>query len=267
MCMKAKLGQVLREAENNIYNGADLPKGAIVFIWTLLCLFLINKNSNFLYAAAFGVAYYLSVIILCLLLFKDIYKYLAFPAEKKEIPRFIGHKTDMIFTYPLLLMSLIGIIGNLLAAAGFTASGPGQVNTVGAAGFREFIVRIVFMPLAALSEELLNLLLVSFIYNSIKLKGSCRLIGSIFFAALIFGALHAFGWGFYAAIPIGIAYIPVFVSTLYTGNVWISFLAHFYNDLISTTKYYYGSFHFIIIAGIALIPAVWATGTIIRKLR
>jgi len=100
-----------------------------------------------------------------------------------------------------------------------------------------------------------------------KLMGKYRLFGSILSAALIFGILHSFGWGLNAAIPIGIAYIPVFFATLYTGNIWISFLAHLYNDLISLAKYYNSGLHLIIIAVITLIPAVWAVKAMLRKTR
>lgn len=263
--MKVRFEKVARVAENNIYSGVNLPKGAIVFLWTLLCLFLINKSSDFLFSAAFGGAYYLSLVVFCLLMFKGIDKYLRFPGEKKEIPVFIGHRIDTLFTYPLLLMALIGMISSMLEAAGFSASGPENMNAAGGVSPLEFAVRSVLLSLTAFAEELLNLILVSIIYKNIRLRGNYRLIGSIFSAALVFGILHTFGWGLYASIPIALAYVPAFMATLYTGNIWISFLAHFYNDLISFTKYYYGGYHYIIIAGIALIPAVWAIAAILRK--
>jgi len=82
---------------------------------------------------------------------------------------------------------------------------------------------------------------------------------------MAFGILHSFGWGLNNAIFIGITYIPVFFATLYTGNIWISFLAHLYNDLISFTKAYYGGYHLIIISAVTLIPALWAIRTMLRK--
>ncbi|MHB1394210.1 MAG: CPBP family glutamic-type intramembrane protease [Clostridia bacterium] len=264
--MNARLKRVLEETENNIYSGVGLLNGAIVFVWTLLCLFLINKNKSFLFASAFGGAYYLSLVVLCILLFKGIIKYLSFPKENRKMPVFIGHKLDTIFIYPVLLMAIIGIASNLLTATGFFSTATQQMGAAGIATI-EMITKFMLLPLIAFAEELLNLLLVSFVYKHMKLPGIYRLLGSILSAALIFGILHTFGWGLNAAIPIGIAYIPVFFATLYTGNIWISFLAHLYNDLISIAKYYNSSFHLIIIAVITLIPAVWAIRTMLRKTR
>ncbi|HYE09360.1 MAG TPA: hypothetical protein VEF53_04205, partial [Patescibacteria group bacterium] len=230
------------------------------------CLFLINKSKSFVYASFFGGAYYLSLVVLCILLFKGITNYMSFPKESKKMPVFIGHRLDTIFIYPILIMSLIGIISNLLTATGFFTAAPQQLAA--AAGISiELIVKVTLLPLIAFAEELLNLLLVSFIYKYMKLMGKYRLFGSILSAALIFGILHSFGWGLNAAIPIGIAYIPVFFATLYTGNIWISFLAHLYNDLISLAKYYNSGLHLIIIAVITLIPAVWAVKAMLRKTR
>lgn len=263
--MNAKLDNIIREAENNIYIGVNLSKGAIVFLWTLLCLFLINKSNDFIYTAVLGGAYYISLVVLSLWLFKGINKYLCFPEGDKKMPVFIGHRADIILTFPIFLMSLIGIISNLLTATDFFPAAAKQMNTAGSAVAWEFAVRSILLPLIAFAEELLNLLMVSFLYKNIRLSRYFRLIGSILAAALLFGILHTFGWGINAAILTGISYIPVFVVTLYTGNIWISFLAHLYNDLISFTKYYYGSYHFIAIAVISLIPAIWAVRTMLSK--
>lgn len=264
--MNTRLKRVLAETENNIYSGVSLVNGAIVFVWTLLCLFLINKSKSFLYAAAFGGAYYISVVVLCLLLFKSISNYISFPEENKKMPVFIGHKLDTIFIYPLLLMAIIGIISNLITSTGFFSAAPQQMDAIDITT-TGIITKAALLPLIAFAEELLNLLLVSFIYKYMKLPGNYRLLVSILSAALIFGILHTFGWGLNAAIPIGIAYIPVFFATLYTGSIWISFLAHFYNDLIVFAKYYNSSLYLTIIAVIAFVPVVWAVRTLLRKTR
>jgi len=255
---------MIKEMEKNIYGGASLLYIAIVFLWALLGLLSINKGTSFFYSIVSGGVYYSSLLILCLILFKDTRSYWSFPEESKKMPVFIGHKLDTIFIYPILLMSLIGIISNLLMASGVFSAPLQQANTGGRKAI-ELIPRIMLLPLAAFAEEFLNLLLVSFLYNKMKLQRNFRLIGSILSAALVFGILHSSGWGISAAILIGISYIPVFFATLYTGNVWISFLAHLYNNLISLTKSFYGSYHFILIAAISLIPVVWAIKTMLRK--
>lgn len=264
--MNVKLKRAIKEAEGNVYSGVSILKGTMVFVWTLLCLFFINKSKSFLFTSVFGGAYYISLVVLCMLLFKSIRSYLSFPGENKKMPVFIEHRLDTIFIYPIMLMALIGIISNLLIATGIFPIVPHHIDAAGSTS-AELITKVMLLPLIAFAEELLNLLLVSFLYKYMKLSGKYRLFGSIFYAALIFGILHTFGWGLNAAIPIGIAYIPVFFVTLYTGNIWISFLAHFYNDLISLAKYYSGSFYLIIIAAITLIPAAWAIRTMLRKTR
>ena len=257
---------MIKEAESNIYSGVNLLNGTIVFLWTLLGLSIIGNIRNVLYAAVSGGVFYLSLVLLCIILFKGVIRYLSFPEENKKMPVFMGYKPDTIFIYPILLMSLIGIVSNLLTATGFF---PAALQQTGTAGVRtmEIVVRIMFLPLVAFAEELLNLIIVSFFYMNMKLLRNFRLIASIISAALIFGMLHSFGWGMNAAILIAIAYLPVFLVTLYTGNIWISFLAHFYNDLISFTKLYYGSYHYVIIAAVTFIPAVWAVRALFRKPR
>ena len=178
--MKVKIERAIKEAENNIYSGVNLLNGAIVFIWTLMCLFIINKSKNFLYTAVLGGAYYFSMVVLCLLLFKGINKYLSFPKENKKMPVFIGHKLDTIFTYPVLVMSLIGIISNLLTAAGFFHPALQHMNSAGSSAALEFTAKSMLLPLTAFAEELLNLLLISFFYKNMKLPGNFRIIGSIF---------------------------------------------------------------------------------------
>ena len=264
--MKIILKRALKEMERNIYSDINLLNIAIVFLWTLLCLFFMDRGTSILFSIISGGVYYTSLLVLCFVLFKDIRSYLSFPKSNKKMPVFIGHKLDTIFIYPIILMSLIGIISNLLTVSEIFSTALQQTNTGGSKTI-ELIARIMLLPLVAFAEELLNLLLVSFLYKKMKLLRNFRLIGSILSAALIFGILHSFGWGLNGAILIGISYIPVFFATLYTGNIWISFLAHLYNDLIAFTKTYYGSYHFIIIAAISLIPAVWAIRTMLRKTR
>lgn len=264
--MYAGLMRALKEAEGNVYGGVSFINGAIVSVWTLLCLFLVNKSRSFEYAAALGAAYYLVSIGLYIYLFKGINKYLSFPGRNKKMPIFIGHKLDIFFTYPILLMAIIGIISNLLAATGLFPVIPQQTaisdGTSGTAA-----VRAMLLPLPAFAEELMNLLLASMTYKLIRLKGNYRIIAGILPAALIFGSLHTFGQGFSAAASIGIAYIPVFFATLYTGNIWISFLAHLYSDLIALAKAYNSGLHIVITAAVSLIPALWAIRAMLRRTR
>lgn len=264
--MKIMSEKVLNEMEKNIYGGADLLKGTIVFLWTLLCLFLFNRGTSFLCSYISGGLFYISLLVICFVFFKDMRIYWSFPKENKKMPVFIGHKPDTIFVYPIFLMSVIGIISNLLTVSGFFPADLQQMNAAGSKTI-ELMARVMLLPLVAFAEELLNLLMVSFLYNKMGLLRNFRLIGSILSAAFVFGILHSSAWGLNAAILIGISYIPVFFATLYTGNIWISFLAHLYNDLISFTKAYYGGYHFMIIAAVSLIPAVWAIRTIFRKIR
>ncbi|MDD3706246.1 MAG: hypothetical protein PHC45_09330 [Clostridiaceae bacterium] len=256
--------KIFRELVKNVYDGINLSKIAIVILWTLLGLFFINKRTSHMYAVLFGLLFYISLLILCLVLFKDIKRYLSFPKDSRILPRFIGYKQDIIFVYPILLMSVIGAINNLLIASGLFPKVIQNMNVTPIEPI-EFVARISLLPFVAVSEELLNLIIVSLYYNRMKFLGSIRLPVSIFIASLTFGIMHSVGWGLNTGILIGLSYMPVFFITLYTGNVWISLLAHFYNDFISVSKSYYGSFHFIIIASLCLMPFIWAIRTMVRK--
>ncbi|HOM42031.1 MAG TPA: CPBP family glutamic-type intramembrane protease [Bacillota bacterium] len=255
---------IYKEMEKNIYEGISLSKSAIVLFWAFLCLYFAYMKTSYLYTVFFGILFYASLLALCLLLFKDIKRYLSFPKGNKILPRFIGYKPDIIFIYPIFLMSLIGAINNLLIASGIFPEAV-QKMSVAVSDPVELFAKIVALPLVTFTEELINLFLVSLAFNKMKFLGNFRLIISILLAALTFGILHSIGWGLKTAILIGISYIPVFFTTLYTGNIWISFLAHFYNNFISLFKSYYGNFHFVIVAAICLIPFVWAIKAIVRK--
>lgn len=262
--MGFKLKMAATEAKRNVYEGVNLLTGTLVFIWALLCLFIINRNKSLLWASVFGVAYYFSLVIIFTVLFKGMGKYLIFPKENKKMPVFIGHKMDTLFVYPILLMSLIGIISNLLTAAGFYPTNIQQVHST-SNEFIELMARITLLPIAAFAEEMLNLVLVSLFYINMKLPGRFRLAGSMLAAALAFGILHSSVWGLYGAISIGISYLPVFFATLYTGNIWISFLAHLYNNIIALTKSYYGDSFIIVILVITFIPIIWSIRTLFRR--
>ena len=256
--------KIYKELEKNIYDGISLPKSAIVLFWTVLCLYFVNMKTSRLYAVFFGILFYASLLVLCLILFKDIKRYLSFPKDNNILPRFIGYKPDIILIYPIFLMFLVGAINSLLIASGIFPEAL-QKMSVAVSDPIELFAKIITLPFVAFTEELINLLLVSLAFNKMKFSGNIRLIVSILLAALIFGILHSIGWGLKTALLIGISYIPVFFATLYTGNIWISFLAHFYNNFISLFKSYYGNFHFIIVAAICLIPFVWAIKAIVRK--
>lgn len=262
--MRSKLEMAALESKKNIYEGVNLLTAILVFAWALLGLFAINQNRSLLWSTVSGVAYYLSLMSLCFVFFKGMGKYLSFPKENKKMPVFIGHKVDILLVYPILLMSLIGIISNLLTATGFYTTTIQQVHSTGDK-LIELLTRITLLPLAAFTEEMLNLLLVSFIFTRTKLLGGFRLTGSILVAALFFGLLHSSGWGLNAAISIGLSYLPVFIVTLYTGNIWISFLAHLYNNIISLSKTYYSGYSIIVIAAISFIPIVWSIRALLRR--
>lgn len=255
--------KIYKEMEKNIFHGTSLTKVAIVILWTLAGLLFVNKRASNMYGVLFGILFYISLLALCLLLFRDIKKYLEFPKNSKILPCFIGYKLDIIVIYPLILMSIIGAINNILIASGLFPKAFQDMNTV--LKPIEFIGRIMILPFVAFAEELFNVLLVSILCKKIRLPGNFRLAASILSAALTFGILHSIGWGLNTAILLGLSYIPVFFATLYTGSIWISSLAHLYNDLISVSKTYYGSFHYVIIAAICLIPFVWAIKTMVRK--
>lgn len=256
--------KICKELKKNIYDGISLPKSAIVLFWTVLCLYFVNMKTSRLYAVFFGILFYASLLVLCLILFKDIKRYLSFPKDNNILPRFIGYKPDIILIYPIFLMFLVGAINSLLIASGIFPEALQKMSAV-TSGPIELFAKIIALPLAAFTEELINLLLVSLAFNKMKFPGNIRLIISILLAALTFGMLHAIGWGLKIALLIGISYIPVFLATLYTGNIWISFLAHFYNNFISLFKAYYGNYHFFIVAAICLIPFIWAINVIVRK--
>lgn len=261
--MRSWLMRVLEEAEGNIYNGINIGNGTIVFFWTLLCLFFVNSSSSFAVYASSGGLYYASVVLLGIYLFKDLGGYLCFPIKNKKMPVFIGHKPDTLLTYPILLMAAAGLISSLLSATGLFPAPP-QADVAGSSGWAE-AVRLLLMPLLAYGEELINLLMVSFIYKYIKLKGKYRIITSVLSGALIFGLMHTFGQGIGAGILIGASHAPIIFAALYTGNIWVSALAHLYNNLISYAKAYNSGLHLAIIAAVSVMPVVWAVKETLKK--
>jgi hypothetical protein len=262
--MGFKLKTAAAEIKKNIYEDDKLNAGALVFLWALLCLFIINRMNSLLWAIAAGAIYYLSMTVFCIIFFKGISKYLVFPKENKKIPVFIGYKIDTLFVYPILLVALTGVISNLLAAAGLVPTAVPQLKAAGN-GFLMQLSRLSLLPLAAYGEEILNLLMVSFFYTNLKLSGNLRLACSIPAAAFAFGVLHVSGWGIPGAVSVGISHIPLFLTTLYTGNIWISFLAHLYSNIISMTKAWYGGSFVTATAVLTFIAAIWSARVQFRK--
>lgn len=261
--MKNWLMRVLEEAESNIYNGINVVNGAIVFVWTLLCLFLINKSGSFAVYAVSGGLYYASIVLMGIYLFKGLGGYLSFPSQNRRIPAFIGNKLDILLTYPIFVMAAAGLISSLISATGLLPALPKAV-VAGSSGRAE-AARLLLMPLLAYGEELMNLLMVSFIYKYIRLKEKYRIISSVILGALIFGLMHTFGQGAGAGIQIGVSHIPLIFTSLYTGNIWVSALAHLYSNVISYAKAYNSGLHLAIIAAVVLIPALWAVKETLRK--
>lgn len=262
--MESTMKKAVSEAAGNVYGGVRLLTGISVFLWALLCLFVLNRIKSPLWATVSGAVYYLSLGAACLFLFRGMEKYLIFPKENKKIPGFIGHKLDTVFVYPLLLMAATGIISNVLAMAGLYPVPLQQVGEAGK-GSELFILRLALLPTAAFAEEMLNLIMVSVFYTNIKLSGTPRLLCSMLAAALAFGLLHTSAWGPGGAVSIGISYLPVFFMTLYTGNIWISFLAHLYNNITAFAKAYYSGSHILVLSAIAVVPAIWSVRALLRK--
>lgn len=262
--MESALKKAVSEAAGNIYGGVRLSAGTLVFLWALLCLFVLNRIKSPLWATVSGAAYYLSLGAACFFFFRGMETYLVFPKENRKIPGFIGHRLDTVFVYPLLLMAVTGIISNILASAGLYPVSVHQAEGAGE-GSVLLLLRLVLLPPAAFAEEMFNLLLVSFFYTNIKLSGTPRLLCSMLAAALAFGLLHASAWGLGGAVSIGISYLPVFFMTLYTGNIWISFLAHLYNNITAFAKAYYSGSHILVLSAVAVIPAIWSIKALLRK--
>jgi membrane protease YdiL (CAAX protease family) len=160
-------------------------------------------------------------------------------------------------------MAAAGLISSLLSATGLFPAPP-QAEVAGSTGCVEAI-RLLLMPLLAYGEELMNLLTVSFIYRYLRLRGKYRLITSTACGALIFGLMHTFGQGAGAGIVIGVSHIPIILAALYTGNIWVSALAHLYSNVISYAKAYNSGLHLVIIAAVSIIPALWAVKETLRK--
>jgi len=262
--MVSGLKKAVSEAEVNIYGDIGFFKGMLVFLWVLLCLFVLNGIREPLWATLAGAVFYISLGAACIFLFKGISSYLVFRPDNKKVPVFIGHRIDTVFVYPLILMATTGMISSLLSIAGLY---PAPVQSVAgpAAGTGLLMLRLVLLPPAAFAEEILNLLIVSFIYTHIKLAGAIRLPCSIFAAALAFSLLHVSAMGLQGSVYIGISYLPVFFTTLFTGNIWISFLAHLYNNIIALAGTYYSGSHILVISAIAFIPVMWSLKSIFSK--
>lgn len=262
--MESGLKKAISEAEGNIYRDIGFLKGMMVYFWTLLCLFVLNGIKDPLRATLAGAAFYISLGAACVFLFKGIIRYLVFPAENKKVPLFIGHSIDTVFVYPVLLMAITSLISSFLSVAGLHPAAL-QLADGSGAGSGLLLLRFVLLPPAAFAEEVLNLLMVSFCYMRIKLSGASRLLCSIFAAALTFGLLHVSAWGLPGSLSVGFSYVPMFFATLYTGNIWISFLAHFYSNVIAFSRTYYNGSHILVISAIAFIPVIWSLKSLFRK--
>lgn len=262
--MGSGLKKAVSEAERNIYGGIGYTKGIIVYFCALLCLFVINGIEDPFWATLAGGTFYISLGAACVFLFKGINRYLVFPVKNKKVPLFIGHRIDTVFVYPVLLMASTSLISSLLSMAGLhpanlqPTAGPSSVTGL-------LSLRFLLLPPAAFAEEMLNLLVVSFFYTYLKLPRVPKLLSTMVTASLAFGLLHFSAWGLPGSVSIGFSYMPVFFATLYTGNIWISFLAHFYSNVIAFSRTYYSGSQILVISAIVFMPVIWSLKSIFKK--
>lgn len=199
--------------------------------------------------------YYIILAVLCILNHKGMREFLKLPSGKGKLPGFAGPGIDVFFTYPVLLAALISTVNSLLVLAGAIPHDAQGLSTIDLS-LAGLIGRSIFLPVVAFAEELFNLLLMVFIYNTIKARTNAGLAASILVAAAAFGLLHAFSWNLGAAAAIGISFIPVFAMTLYLKSIRVSVLAHFYNDLITVTGMY-SLFYSKLVIAVLLLPCVF----------
>lgn len=262
--MESGLKKAVSEAERNIYGNIGFYKGIMVFLWALLCLFALNGIRDPFLATLAGAAFYISLGAICIFLFEGITRYLVFPAENKKVPLFIGHRIDIVFVYPVLLMASTSLLSSLLSIIGLH---PAILKPVdgSSAGTGLLSLRLLLLPPAAFAEEMLNLLVLSFFYTYLKPHRGPRLLYTMVAASIAFGLLHVSAWGLSGAVSIGFSYMPVFFATLYTGNIWISFLAHFYSNAIAFSRAYYDGSYILVISAIVFIPVIWSLKSLLRK--
>lgn len=262
--MEPGLKKAVSEAGSNTYRSIGYLKSMMVYLWALLCLFVLNGIKDPLWATLAGGIFYISLGAACTFLFKGITRYLVFPAENKKVPIFIGHRIDTVFVYPILLMTITSLISRILSIAGLHPAAMQPMDGSGA-GTGLLLLRFVLLAPAAYAEEMLNLLMVSFFYTHHKLFGAPRLLSAMAAAALAFSLLHVSAWGLPGSVSIGLSYMPIFFATLYTGNIWISFLAHFYSNVIAFSRTYYSGSHILVISAIAFIPVIGSLKSLLRK--
>lgn len=248
--------------ESNICKEINSFGAVTIFVWTVICLSYINIINSFSYVYAVGALYYISFIIICLIGFKGIRTYLQSPFKLNNIPEFIGKKLDVVFSYPIFLLSLISILNKIMEITGLVPRNFQQLPQAEGAGF--MLARLIMLPIAALSEELLNLIAVSFIYKHLKVLKQLRLLISIIAASALFGLLHSFAWGGQAVLPLAVAFVPSFILTLYTGNIWISTLAHLYNNIAASAGMLGKGYSHNVLVLLVIVPAAWAIVSIIK---
>lgn len=251
------MNHVLKQSESNISGEISTFDGSVAVVCTLICLICIDRIDSFAYAYAAGTIFYVLIILLALRCFNGLSSYLASPFKHNNIPIFIGKRLDVVFSYPVFLLAIINILNRIMVMAG---SIPDKLQyaaeTAYTPGF--IIMRLAMLPIVALSEELLNLIIVSSVYNTLKPLRQLRLPLSILIASALFGLLHSFAWGGQAALNLAVSFVPVFVVTLFTGSIWISTLAHLYNDIAATAGLMGEVYSLGIYSLIVIVPAVWA---------
>lgn len=258
------LNHVLKQSESNICREISTFGGSIAFGCALVCLICIDRINSFVFAYAAGVIFYVLIILTALKCFNGLSSYLDSPFKNDNIPIFIGKRLDVLFSYPVFLLAAINILSRITVMAGSTHDKLQYApETAYAPGF--IIMRLAMLPVVALSEELLNLVIVSSVYNTLKPLKQLRLPLSILAASALFGFLHSFAWGGQAALNLAVSFVPVFVVTLFTGNIWISTLAHLYKDIAATAGLIGEVYSLGIYLLITIVPAVWAVISTVKN--
>lgn len=256
-------GQVIRQSERNMPAQVNSFRGIALIVWTIISLAFINRMNTFVQAYAAGIMQYIIFAIIAAVCFKGISAYFESPFRLQSMPRFIGKKMDVLFIYPFLLLSIINILNKVMETAGIL---PQDFQHAPQAGMTTAFItmRFIMLPIVALAEELFNLIAVSLIYKHLTPFNKLRLPISITAAAALFGFLHSFAWGGQAVVPLAISFAPTFIVTLYTGNIWISTLAHLYNDIAANAGMLGEGYSYAAAALLAAVPAAWASASLLK---
>lgn len=234
--IRKRVEKIDKKISDNSLVNVNYFWGCFLILW----LFIGTKIYNYFNFRGIipQLGYYLITLLICSKNMKVISIFLDNPFKSNiNITKIL----NTIYFYPYyVIMSgvLIVIIPEIM---GWLQSDPQGLSNANIT-IDLYMKKLVMLPIVVFVEEICNLIIYILISNWLsKAIKKYWAAGAIILSSFIFGLLHVTVWNFQTAINLGLMHIPYFFSIAFLGNIWVSIIAHGFQNAIGYSVAYHSN--------------------------